>query len=180
MQLMQRFSTAWRALVCPASPPAATDDEPTVALRRDLAATRLDLQETTAALTAERARLAALEQAQAAQVHDRVESQLEVLFAALAAPLSQLRLQAALLDAGTAVAATDVMALARRCVAEIERAGLEPIGATEEVVRFDPALAQPLMEGVQMAPGDEVRVRFVGYRYHGRVLRKALVERKEA
>ena len=170
MQLMQRLSTAWRALVCPAPPPAAMDDEPAVALRRDLAATRLALQEAQAALATERARLAALEQAQAAQVRDRVASQLEALFATLAAPLSQLRLQAALLDVGTAVAATDVMALARRCMAEIECAGLEPIGATGEVVQFDPALAQPLTERAQIGPGDTVRVRFVGYRYHGRVL----------
>jgi molecular chaperone GrpE (heat shock protein) len=148
-------------------------------LQRDLAATRIELQEARAALATERARIVALEQAQAAQVRDQVESHLEALFTALAAPLSQLRLQAALLEAGTAVAAADVMALARRCIGEIERAGLEPIGVTGEVIQFAPESAQPLTEGGRLTPGDRVRVRFVGYRYHGRVLRKALVEHEE-
>jgi len=48
------------------------------------------------------------------------------------------------------------------------------------VIPFDPEVAQPLGENAQIAPGDSVRVRCIGYRYHGRMLRKALVEREEA
>lgn len=148
-------------------------------VQRDLAATRLDLQETQAALGAERARTAALDKAQATLVQEGIAAHLEALFTDLAAPLSQLRLQATLLDAGTAVAAADVMALARRCIAIIERAGLEPIGMTGEVMPFDPETAQPLGEGAPIAPGDTVRIRIAGYRYHRRVLRKAFVEQEK-
>ena len=180
MNLMQRLSTAWHVLVSPSASGVETEDEPTVALRRDLATAQLELQESRDALRAALARADALEKAQAAQVRDGVESHLETLFADLAAPLSQLRMQAALLAAGTVVAASDVMTLARRCAEVVEGAGLEAIGATGEMMPFDPEIAQPLAGDVQMAPGDTVHVRFIGYRYHGRVLRKALVEHKEA
>lgn len=181
MRLVTRLSTVWRALMRPSSPLQAMDeDEPVVGLRRDLAAARLELQEARDALAAERARAAALENAQAAQIRDGIASHLEALFGDLAAPLSQLQMQAALLDAGTAVAASDVMALARRCATVIERAGLEPVGTTGAVIRFDPEVAQPLGTNDQMKPADSVRVRCIGYRYHGRVLRKALVERENS
>lgn len=179
MKLVQRLAAAWRAMVSSATTPEAMPEEPTLALQRDLAATRLDLQETQTVLATERAHSAALEKAQATLVQEGIASRLEALFTDLAAPLSQLRLQAALLDAGTAVATADVMALARRCIAIVERAGLEPIGTTGEVVPFDPETAQLLGEGVPLAPGDTVRIRIVGYRYHLRVLRKAFVEREK-
>ena len=178
MSLVQRLAAAWRALVSPSALPAPMPEDPTLMLQRDLAAIRLDLQETQAALVAERARTAALDKAQATLVQEGITAHLEALFIDLAAPLSQLRLQAALLDAGTAVAAADVMALARRCIAVVERAGLEPIGTTGEVMPFDPETAQALGEGVQIAPGDTIRIRIAGYRYHHRVLRKAFVEQE--
>lgn len=180
MRFVERLSSAWRTLVCPSPPLQAMEDEPVVALRRDLATARLELQETRDALAAARARAAAVEHAQAVQIRDGIASHLEALFADVAAPLSQLGMQAALLDAGTAVAASDVMAVARRCAIVIERAGLEPIGTTGAVIPFDPEIAQALGANAHMASGDSVRVRFIGYRYHGRVLRKALVEQEEA
>jgi len=176
MSLVKRFSAAWWALVGTSAPAQEREEDPAVALRRDLAAARLELQEAKEALAAERSRAAALEKAQVAQVREGVESRLEELFAGLAAPLSQLRTQAALLDSGTAVAASDVMILARRFADMAEGTGLEPIGNVGEAALFDPGIAQPLGSDSSMEPGDPVTVRFIGYRFHGRVLRKALVE----
>jgi molecular chaperone GrpE (heat shock protein) len=176
MNLVQRLSHAWRALMSPSLPPDEREDELTVTLRRDLATTRLELQEVQEALAAARAQITALEKAQTTQIREGIESALEKVFTPLAAPLSQLQMQAALLEAGTAVAATDVMTLARQFATMVERAGLEPISVTGETIAFDPEIAQPLGGGSQIETGDMVRVRFIGYRYHGRVLRKALVE----
>lgn len=57
MRLVERLSTAWRVLMRPSPPLQATEDEPVVALGRDLAAARLELQET--------------RDAQAVQIRDR-------------------------------------------------------------------------------------------------------------
>lgn len=176
MTLRQWLSKAWQALIRPALPQEEQEDERTVTLRRDLASTRLELQEVQEALAAARAQITALEKAQTTQIQEGIESALEKVFTPLAAPLSQLRTQAALLEAGTPVAAADVMTLARQFVTMVERAGLEPIGVPGEMIAFDPEIAQPLGGDSRIAAGDMVRVRFIGYRYHGRVLRKALVE----
>ncbi len=179
MTIMQRLSHAWRALMSPSFPPDEREDELTVALRCDLATTRLELQEVQEALAAARTQISTLEKAQAAQIRDGIESVLEKLFTSLAAPLSQLQMQAALLDSGTLVAAAGVMTLARQFATMVERAGLEPIGVMGETIAFDPEIAQPLRSGSQIEAGDMVRVRSIGYRYHGRVLRKALVEQEQ-
>lgn len=179
MTIRQRLSHAWRALMSPSLLQEEREDELTVTLRRELATTRLELQEMQEALAAARVQISTLEKAQATQIRDGIESALEQLFTSLAAPLSQLRMQAALLDSGTAVAATDVMTLARQFATMVERAGLEPIGVTGETIAFDPEIAHPLGGGSQIEAGDMVRVRFIGYRYHGRVLRKALVEQEK-
>jgi molecular chaperone GrpE (heat shock protein) len=110
---------------------------------------------------------------------ERVESELEELFERQAAPLSQLRMQAGLMENGQDVDAQDVMALGRKLANAIEEAGLEPIGSPGGTLEFDPDLARPLGAGPDMQRGDPVVVKFVGYRYAGRVIRKALVAGEE-
>lgn len=178
MGMMSRIAAAWRALAGrrAAGSEAESDDE-AVALRRDLAAAQLELQEARSALESERKRLAAAREGEAAAVREGVESQIEELLTRLAAPLSQLRMQEALLGAGKPVAAGDVMSVARSLAGAVEDAGLEPIGTPGGALTFDPETARPLQADAAIGPGDETVVRFIGYRYHGRVIRKALVEK---
>jgi len=187
MSLIKRLAAAWKVIRGRAPHPdplleeereQIRDDEGTMSLRRQLAAARLDLQEARDALAAERSRRAAVEGGQTAAVREAVESRQEALFTQLAAPLLQLRMQDALLEAGRDVAARDVMAVARSFTDAVAAAGLEPIGMPGEKVRFDPETCQMLSGGEAPARGQEVLVRFPGYRYNRRVLRKALVERQ--
>jgi molecular chaperone GrpE (heat shock protein) len=69
------------------------------------------------------------------------------------------------------------MALARQLTEAIEMAGLEPIAEFGKEVSFDPHMYEPLAADRSFSAGESVVVRFVGYRYKGRILRKALVER---
>ena len=178
MTVLRRLVDAWRALLTgPPEKPCQEDDDVAVALRRDLAEAQLQLQEARDSLAVERKRLAAVEQAKASEVADGVAAQMEALLERLAAPLSQLRMQDALLEAGTDVAARDVMALVRTLARVVEDAGLEPIGEAGSVMPFDPDVAQPLGAAGDLAAGDEVQIKFIGYRYQGKVIRKALVER---
>ena len=177
MGLIERCVAAWRALVGPRGAARTETDDEAVALRRDSATARLELQEARDRLTAESARLAAMREGQTAAVRDAVDSQLEELFTRLAAPLSQLRMQDALLNAGKPVAAADVMSVSRSLADAVEEAGLEPIGSPGEPLPFDPETSRPLRADAVIEAGEEALVRFVGYRYHGRVIRKALVEK---
>ncbi len=176
MSLVKRLAAAWRALRGESEQEQVQDGEAVVALRRELAAARLDLQETQAALAAERRHRHAIESSKAAAVQEAVESRLEALFTQLAAPLSQLRMQESLLDSGRDVAGSDVMAVARSFADAVTAAGLDPIGTPGEKLGFDPETCQLLSGGEVPASGQEVVVRFPGYRYRRRVLRKALVE----
>ena len=159
--------------------PKSQDDEEALGLKRDLAASRLDLQEARNALEKERARLQTLESGQSANVSQSTEARLMAVFTTPAAPLSQLRTQERLIETGTAIAASDVMALA----GQIERAlcehGLEPICEPGTQVSYDPETMSPMSAQAALSQGAPVTIRFIGYRYAGAVVRKALVERGE-
>lgn len=172
MPLVERFAAALAAFRSGAGPAA---DGEMLALRRDLAAARMELGETREALRREQSRVAAAQQAQAEAVAQSVETRLARLFSAIAAPLSQLQTQAYLLAEGRPLQATDVMTLAMQLAQAAQDCGLEPVGSPGESLAFEPQTMQPLGEG-PLQPGAQVTVRFVGYRLGGRVVHKALVE----
>lgn len=178
MSFLHRLKAAWQALWFPhAKAMPESDDEELLSLRRDLAGVRLELQEARDALAGERGRRKAHEEGQATMIKEGLQTYLEDVFCRLAAPLSQLRLQEALLESGVPVPSQDIMTLARQVAEAIKQAGLDPIGAPNTVMRFDPEAAQPLTENASFPPGEKVIVKFIGYRYQGQVLRKALVEK---
>ena len=59
-----------------------------------------------------------------------------------------------------------------------QEAGLEPMGKVDESLPFDPRLHQR-MSGGELREGDQVRVRFVGYRFGENIVTKAMVSRRE-
>jgi len=77
---------------------------------------------------------------------------------------------------GREISGRSVMALANQMIAVLENHGLEPIGVTGEQVAFDPATCQALSAETAFQAGAIVTIRYVGYRYNGRVLRRALVD----
>lgn len=171
--LFYRFLDAWAALRGkPSSETRAAQDE-LVALKRELAAIKLDLHDAREALVLYRSRIADKD----SRDEHRMNDALEDLFTGIAPALSQLRMQAALMASGRDISAASVMALARQLTEAIEMAGLEPIAEFGKEVSFDPQIYEPLAADRAFDAGESVVVRFVGYRYKGRVLRKALVER---
>ena len=96
------------------------------------------------------------------------------------APLfSQLATMQALADSGRAVRAEDVLKLVSKVEAGLHESGLERIGMVGDTCGFDTRLHQR-MSGADVADGDTVVVRFVGYRLRGDILLKAMVSRKGA
>jgi len=94
------------------------------------------------------------------------------------APLfSQLATMQALADSGRAVRAEDVLKLLDKVEAGLRESGLERIGTVGDTCGFDTRLHQR-MSGADVADGDAVVVRFVGYRLRGDILLKAMVSRK--
>ena len=103
----------------------------------------------------------------------------DALVGSLAPLFSQLTTMQALADSGRAVRAADVLKLFGKVEAGLRESGLERIGTIGEIPGFDARLHQR-MSGADVADGDAVVVRFVGYRLRGNILLKAMVSRQGA
>ncbi len=173
MRVFDRLADAWCALLGRPSVETQAVREELVAVKRELAVIKLDLHDATESLALCRARI---EENDVEAVH-RMNDPLEDLFIDLAPALSQLRMQAALMESGRDISAASVMALARQLAKAVEMSGLEPIAAFGKEVSFDPHVCEPLAADLSFSPGEAVVVRLIGYRYKGHIIRKALVER---
>ena len=103
----------------------------------------------------------------------------DALARSLAPLFSQLATMQALAESGRAVRAEDVLKLFSKVEAGLRESGLERIGTVGGTCVFDTRLHQRL-SGADVADGDAVVVRFVGYRLRGNILLKAMVSRKAA
>jgi molecular chaperone GrpE (heat shock protein) len=173
MNLLNRLSDAWAAFMGrPTSQVRDLTDE-MVSINRELAETRLELADARRALNLCRRRI---EDAEANAGHSSADP-LENLFLDLASFLSQLKMLAALMDSGSEIIGNSVMALVRQLIDAVEKAGMEPIAACGKEIPFDPRACEAMAADISFLPEEPVVVRFVGYRYKGRIIRKALVER---
>ncbi len=170
MNITGRLSLAWKALTGQAGREIQADREEILSLQRRLAATDIELHECQELVSALKSRIEALNAART----DPPTA--EELFTALAAPLSQLRMQAWLMGTGKEISSRSIIALANQFASLVERAGLEPVGDPGESIRFDPELHEPLSAQECIPNGGPAIVRFIGYRYRGRMLRRALVQ----
>jgi molecular chaperone GrpE (heat shock protein) len=178
MSLSTRLSKAWNILLGKEVTVTPYDsNEEVLKLKSEIASLKLDLKDSEGKLAKERKRIDSMQSSQSDQVKQRVESQIEDLFDQLATPLSQLRMQSSLMEQGKAVKSSDIMAVAGSFANIVEKAGLEPVGTTGKMLKFDPAIAQSLGSTGSINIGDEVIVKFIGYRYKERVIRKAFVEK---
>ncbi len=172
MPILDRIIDAWLALIGKPSAEVRAAADEIASLNSDVARLNLDLRDAQETVSALREKLSELESHASQCSSDGLEG----LFGKLAAPLSQMRLQDSLIATGKEVSGASVMALARQLMNAIESAGLEPIGACGEEIPFDSERCGPLSAYRSFSPGEPVVVRFIGYQYNGRVVRKALVE----
>jgi molecular chaperone GrpE (heat shock protein) len=174
--MWQRFGTLLRRQ--PVAPDAS--GQRLVALEREAQVLRLDLTErerTIAALTADLKR--ARKEAQV-RTTTEVDARLQRLLADLAAPVVQIATQIHLVEVEQRpVAASDILAIARRLLRTLEDHGLRLEGTVGAAAPFDPARHELLAGGAAPAPGEPVVIRFAGTSYRDMVLRKAGVERTE-
>lgn len=107
---------------------------------------------------------------------EQTQAQMEDLLHSLAAPAAQFITQIHLSEIQEKpIQARDVLAVAQRLVRILQEAGLTPEGTLDERLPFDPDRHEPLSAAHSPSTGQIVRVRFVGFRYHGKLLRKASV-----
>lgn len=170
--MKERLSDVWSAVRGKPTSGEHAVQAQVVSLRKRLSELGLELAEARDMLAAQQSRLEELADAE----DDEPTEVLGALVSRIAAPLSQLRMQASLLESGKEISGRSVMALAAQVVGALESAGLEPIGAAGQEIPFDPQTCEPMASGRAFRPGDLVLVRFVGYVYQGAVVRKAIVD----
>jgi len=169
VSLAKRLTIAWSILTgADAASPQAR-----------LAALELDRREREAELGRVRAEYGNLA-ARAEKDHDSAAAEgFEALARRLAPLLSQLATMQSLQAEGREVRPRDVLTLFGKLERVLGEAGLTRIGAVGEEARFDTRLHQR-MSGLDVADGDSVVARFVGYRLGESILLKAMVSRVEA
>ncbi|MEW6348410.1 MAG: hypothetical protein AB1646_05075 [Thermodesulfobacteriota bacterium] len=172
MKITERLVHAWKGLTGQADREIQANIREILSMRSRLAATEIELHKRSVLVSSQKSKLEAIE----ASRTDSTAAIAEDLFVALAAPLSQLRMQAWLMGSGKEISGRSVMALAAQIASLVQRAGLEPVGEPGERIRFDPELHQPLSAQERIECGASAVVRFPGYRYRGRILRRALVQ----
>lgn len=146
-----------------------------VELRRDAQALRVDLAERDEQVRRLRAEVEYLRAGEEARTQAALDSLLESLFTGLASPASQLLAQAHILAQGGELRARDVVLVGQQLVDTLEDHGMTALGRAGEETLYDEALHQPL-DDTRLAPGARVTVRFPGFRFRGRVVRKAMVQ----
>jgi molecular chaperone GrpE (heat shock protein) len=173
MKIRNRIANTWAGLLGRPSAEAQELRKEILSIRRELAAVRLELEDSRQALALHRRRIQEMESESRHQDDDATEA----LFEDLVSTVSQLRMQDALMESGREISGGSIMALARQVVAALEKAGLEPVGVFGREIPFDPQTCEPLASDAVFVPGETVVIRFIGYQYRNRILRKALVER---
>ncbi len=173
MNIKERLSDVWAAVRGKPTSGEHAVQAHVVSLKKEIGELGLELAESREILVAQRSRLEEI----TSRENNRPAEDLKDLFTGLAAPLSQLRMQASLLETGKDITGRSVMALAGQVAALLESAGLEPVGVTGQEIPFDPQTCEPMASGGSFQPGEAVLVRFIGYTYQGPVVRKAIVDR---
>jgi len=174
MRLRKRLFDAWASLQGRPSRETLAVQEEMAALKGRFEAINLELDDARRVLITLRDRFADMD------VDRSNDDALVSVLEKVAGPLSQLKKQAALMDSGREVTGRSVMALARQVSAAVEAMGLQPIGSTGSRMSFDAALVEPIAAGTSIEPGEQVEVVFIGYRYRGRIIRKAMAQRPGA
>lgn len=153
-----------------------TDDE-VLSLRRDLQSLRLELEERDRELRILREELQRTRTREEERARGVMESRLESLLTDIATPASHLFTQIYLFEKKQkTVEVRDVVSVSRRMLRALMDHGLEVQGEPGREELYDPGRHEPIAHEV-ISSGERVVVRFPGFAYKGRVIRKAGVQR---
>jgi molecular chaperone GrpE len=198
MGFVSRLGAAWRLAVsgsppevrekivervvvreaAPVTPPPPPPEPDTAQWNAKIAGLRMDLEERDRTISALKKEYELLRNRAETEQGDAGREALAGLLGRIAPLLSQLATLRSLSDGGTPVKAEDLLKLMGKVETLMHEAGLEPIGRVGEDVPFDGRLHQR-MSGGWLKEEDMVRVRFVGYRFKGTVIKKAMVSKRE-
>jgi len=170
-------ATATESTTSPANTAVPLPDDPT-GLKSRIRALELDIEERDARIRNMQQEFDQLRRQAEADRTNAGAAELEALARRLAPVLSQAPTMRAMHAEGKEVRAADLLKLFEKVERILQEAGLEPIGAVGERTRFDTRLHQR-MSGGDVSDGNNVRVRFVGYRFKETILTKAMVGREE-
>lgn len=175
MGIGKRLNAAWQAIWGqePAEKeiPLSPSD-----LAVELERGRLDLQDRESQLAKLRQEYARREEQAKAEAAEAGQKAMFSLGRKLGPLLSQLASIRSMSEAGREVRSKDVLILFGKIEKVLAEAGLWPIGQVGEGTVFDPRLHQR-MSGGDVQEGDQVVVRFVGYKLGEEVVTKAMVSR---
>lgn len=103
---------------------------------------------------------------------------LKSIFGALSPALTQIPSMRAAKRAGKRLKVDDLLTRFDLLERALRDQGFEPVGEVGHVLPFDPHCHTLLDQNVDVAAGDAVQVRFVGYQFRGQVLCRAQVSRQ--
>ncbi|HEX7433038.1 MAG TPA: hypothetical protein VF326_05230 [Anaerolineaceae bacterium] len=159
------------------SPPVGPDQASLLSLQSQVQSLKLELEESNKTIRQLNETLERSHSQAAASAQDKADVRLEALYTTLSGPVSQLLTQAELIDGqGKAIPAQDVLVLVKKIIKGLQENGLTLSGQIGQIAVFNPDLHAPVSSDSPLSPGDEVRIRFAGVNYKGRLLRKALVD----
>ena len=146
-------------------------------LQQENQSLRLALQEKGSAITQLQADLETLRAGQETTFQERLNARLERFINDASGPAVQLLAQAYLLEKEhKPVQISDLLAVSRRLLGALERIGLEYEGQVGQRVPFDPERHALLDASDSLYPGEQAEIRFVGVRYRGKIIRKAILD----
>lgn len=179
MNLTQRLGKAWAVFRSPAAPPPLSGPpKQSAEIEAALARLRLDLEQARGEIERLRAEYARQEQKTAGEVQAAAREALLRLARRVGPLLSQFATMRALAAEGREVRREDLLVMADKLERAFADGGVAAVGAVGEETAFNPKLHQR-MSGGDVADGDPVRVRFVGYACGDTIVTKAMVSRKE-
>lgn len=153
-----------------------SDDE-VLSLRRDLQSLKLELEEREREVRILRDELDRTRTREEERARGVMETRLESLLIDIAAPASQLLTQIHLFEKeNKPLEVRDVISVSRRMLRALMNHGLEVQGEPGREEAYDPGRHEPIAHDV-IPVGEMVIVRFPGFSYKGRVIRKAGVQR---
>ena len=175
MNLAERLSKAWSALMGQSVPPTASVPMPNPENAEVISARmRLELEAARQEITRLREEYSRLEGRAQEDLRAAGREAVVRLAKRVTPLLSQLATMRALVEQGREVRREDILLMASKLEAAFLQAGLVPIGQVGAEAAFDPKFHQR-MSGGEVRNGDAVRVRFVGYLCEDAVVTKAMV-----
>ena len=168
------------------SPDSIPDDFPQpvkinlLELQNQLKTQQLELQEQQKQVILLRQELDRLRQNQKGLLKESSDILLEGLYSQLAPAIVQLITQDYLvMDQNKTIDAKEILKVDERLISSLVQNGLEVYEQPGQQVSFDPNSHSALSTANAPQPGQAVIIRFVGLSFHGKIIRKAGVEKLE-